>query len=272
MQVSPSGYFAWRRRRGGTKSRRQRENDRLLVGIRAAFAKSRGTYGSPRMFAELRAQGERCGVHRVARLMRAHGIAARAQRRYMVTTDSDHDLPVAANLLDQQFATEKPDTRWVADITYLWTREGWLYLAAVLDLCSRRVVGFSMQTTLDRCLVIDALRAALLLRRPDTGLLCHSDRGSQYASGDYQRQLAQAGIVCSMSRRGNCYDNAVMESFFGTLKQELVYRCDFDTRIQARTEVFWWIETWYNRERRHSALDYVSPEEFERQKAAGNHA
>lgn len=268
MKVSPSGYFAWRRRALGRKGRRHQENERLLLAIRATWKKSHKTYGSPRVFAELRAQGDKCGRHRVARLMRKHGLSAQVRRRFVVTTDSKHDLPVAANLVDQQFATDDPNARWTADITYLWTKEGWLYLAGVLDLCSRRLVGWSMQDSLDRSLVIDALDAALGLRRPGAGLVCHSDRGSQYASDDYQKRLRAAGAVCSMSRKGNCYDNAPMESFFASLKRELVHRCVFATKEEARRAVFWWIEVWYNRQRRHSALGYLSPEQFEQQQSA----
>lgn len=217
------------------------------------------------MLRDLRAVGVRCGKNRVARLMRKHGITARPLKRFVVTTDSKHNLPVAPNLLEQQFGAEKPNTRWSGDITYIWTSEGWLYLAVVVDLCSRRVVGWSMKSTMDRSLATAALDAALKLRRPAVGLLCHSDRGSQSASGDYQKQLSDAGIVCSMSRKGNCCDNAPVESFFASFKRELIHRSRFSTRQEARSAVFEWIEVWYNRKRRHSALGYISPEEFERQ-------
>lgn len=186
-----------------------------------------------------------------------------------MTTDSKHALPVADNRLQQDFTASKADERWAADITYLWTGEGWLYLAVVLDLFSRRIVGWSMQARLHKQLVLDALVMALGRRRPAPGLLHHSDRGSQYASTDFQEALGAAGILCSMSRRGNCFDNAVVESFFGTLKVEMVYRCRFATRQQARQEVFEYIELWYNRVRRHSALGYVSPAEFERRHRSG---
>jgi putative transposase len=187
-----------------------------------------------------------------------------------VTTDSAHALPIAENLLGQNFGAQEPDTRWSGDITYIWTGEGWLYLAVVLDLFSRRVVGWGMQANLECTLVQGALEMALAARRPSAGLLCHSDRGSQYASGQYQATLASAGIVCSMSRKGNCYDNAPVESFFASLKRELVHRSSFATREAARTAVFRWIEIWYNRKRRHSALGYISPEAFERQQQQSN--
>jgi putative transposase len=204
----------------------------------------------------------------VARLMRQSGIRPEPMKRFVVTTDSKHTMPVAQNVLGQQFDAREADTRWAADITYIWTRQGWLYLSVVLDLFSRKVVGWSVQPTLERRLVTEALSMALLQRLPeDSGLLCHSDRGSQYASADYQALLKEAGLVCSMSRRGNCLDNAPVESFFSTLKRELVHRRQYATREEARADIFRWIEIWYNRKRRHSALGYISPEAYE-QKAA----
>jgi transposase InsO family protein len=179
------------------------------------------------------------------------------------TTDSTHPLPVAPNLLKQQFSVEKPNTHWSADITYLWTGEGWLYLAVVIDLYSRRVVGWSLQNALDRSIVLEALKSALQLRHPEPGLICHSDRGSQYASNDYQQLLSEAVAVCSMSRKGNCYDNAPVESFFASMKRELIHRRSFATHEEARSAVFEWIAVWYNRKRRHSTLGYLSPEQFE---------
>jgi len=248
------------------RSRKERE---LLAHIQAAHQHSGATYGSPRIHQELLAAGIACGRKRVARVMRKHHIRASAPRRFRVTTDSKHSLPVAENLLGQAFAAAVANTRWSADITYLWTKEGWLYLAVVLDLHSRRVVGWSMRSTLERGLVLDALEMGLRTRRPEPGaLLCHSDRGSQYASADYQRRLHDAGIACSMSRKGNCYDNAPVESFFASLKRELVHRASFATRHEARSAVFAWIETWYNRKRRHSSLGYISPEQFERHQVA----
>jgi putative transposase len=205
-----------------------------------------------------------CSQKRIARLMRLADLKAVLPRRFVVTTDSNHTLPVADNLLDRQFGSAVPNTRWTADLSYVWTAEGWLYLGVVLDLFSRRIVGWAMGTTLERSLVLSALSMAIQNRHPEAGLLCHSDRGSQYASGDYQNVLSEAGIVCSMSRRGNCWDNAPTESFFSSLKRECVYRHRFATRSEARTVLFAWIEVWYNRKRRHSALGYVSPDAFER--------
>jgi Transposase and inactivated derivatives len=265
MGVSRSGYYAWR---GRPKSARRQEDERLLMSIRNAFEESRGTYGSPRIHRELKERGISCGERRVARLMRENGIRVSPVRRFRATTDSAHALPVAANLLEQDFTAEGANQRWAADITYIWTREGWLYLAVVLDLFSRRVVGWSIRPTLERGLVVGALGAALSLRRPGSGLIHHSDRGSQYASGEFQLALSRAGIVCSMSRKGNCWDNAVVESFFGTLKREAIHGRSFPSREEARTTVFEYIEVWYNRKRRHSALGYLSPEQFERQAAA----
>jgi putative transposase len=226
-------------------------------------------YGSPRMHAELVARGHRCSANVVAKLMRAAGIAAKTKRRFVHTTDSNHSMPVVANVLAREFDAPAPNVAWVADITYIPTREGWLYLAAVEDLFSRRVVGWSMGATMTSRLVVDALEMALARRRPLTGsssagLVAHSDRGSQYASEHYQRVLAQECIVCSMSRRGNCWDHAPMESFFASLKKELVHHEDYATREQARASIFEYIEAFYNRVRRHSALGYVSRDEFER--------
>jgi putative transposase len=262
MRVSQSGYADWCKRQ---KSPRQQEEAALVVSLREIHRSSRGTYGSPRIYRECKARGLAYGRNRVARLMRKYQITARPLRRFVVTTDANHDLPVAENRLDRQFTVKAPNCVWSGDITYLWTDEGWLYLAVVLDLFSRRVVGWSFAPTLDRVLVIGALWEALDNRRPAPGLLCHSDRGSQYASADYQALLSEAGIVCSMSRKGNCYDNAPVESFFASLKRELVHRCRFATREEARLAVFEWIAVWYNRQRRHSALGYVSPEQFEQQ-------
>ena len=264
MRVSTSGYYAWANR---PESSRSKQEKHLLVQIKTAHKQSDGTYGSPRIFRDLRAEGVRISRKRIERIMRKHGICGQPLKRYKVTTDSKHNLPVAENLLDQKFEVEMPNTRWSGDITYLWTGKGWLYLAVILDLWSRRVVGWSMQENLERSLVLEALDAALRMRRPQGAgeLICHSDRGSQYASGDYQTVLRENGITCSMSRKGNCYDNAPVESFFASLKRELIYRRRFATREEARTAVFAWIEGWYNRKRRHSALGYLSPEEFEKQ-------
>jgi transposase InsO family protein len=262
MQVSTSGYVDWQKR---LPSRRALEEQELLASIRQEYHASRGTYGSPRLHKELREKGIRCRRNRLVRLMKKHQITARPLRRFVVTTDRDHALPVADNLLKRQFTADTPNRKWTADITYVWTGEGWLYLAVVVDLFSRRVVGWAMSHTLERSLVIEALQMALISRKPAAGLLCHSDRGSQYASDDYQQALQKAGAICSMSRKGNCYDNAPTESFFASLKRELVYRTSFATRQEARAVLFEWIAVWYNRKRRHSAVGYLSPEQFEQQ-------
>jgi putative transposase len=266
LKVSPSGYYAWGRR---PASVRARADARLTTEIRVAHATSRRTYGSPRVHAELRAHGVRCGRKRVARLMRVDGLAGkRRRRRRPMTTDSRHAQPVAPNVLARRFAVEEiaaVDRVWAGDITYLPTREGWLYLAVVLDLASRRVIGWAMRATLERALTLSALQMALAHRRPSRGVLHHSDRGSQYACGDYQALLAQHGLMCSMSKRGDCFDNAVAESFFATLEVELVAGADWQTPEEASAVVFEYIEVWYNRQRRHSSLGYVSPVQYETQ-------
>ena len=261
MQVCRSGYYAWRKH---PPSAREQANAQLTERIKAVFQESDQTYGSPRIYEELQEQNVACSQKRIARLMRLAHLKATLPKRFVVTTDSNHALPVAENLLERQFGSETPNRRWSADISYVWTGEGWLYLAVVLDLFSRRVIGWAMGTTLERSLVLSALSMAIANRNPDTGLLCHSDRGSQYASGDYQKALQKIGAVCSMSRKGNCWDNAPTESFFASLKRECVYRHRFATRSEARTVLFAWIEVWYNRKRRHSSLGYLSPEVFER--------
>jgi transposase InsO family protein len=265
LRVSRSGYYAWRTR---PPSQRRQADGQFEAHIRQIHTASRRTYGSPRIHAELREQGVRCSKKRVARLMRRAGIRACRPRRSRTTTDSRHALPIAANLLNREFAAPAANTKWAGDITYIETNEGWLYLAVVLDLFSRRVIGWAMQRTLARGLVLDALKMALDQRRCTTQLVHHSDRGSQYASGDYQAQLAAVGIQCSMSRRGDCFDNAPVESFFGTLKTEVVYQHRFATRSEARQAIFEYIEVFYNRQRRHSALGYVSPAAFEAQHAS----
>ena len=265
FRVSTSGYYAWRRR-----PRSSKEDDALLIEIKTIYAESKGRYGSPRIHRMLCQRGIRCGQKRVARLMREHGICARRVRRFKATTDAKHTLPVAENVLDRQFEVAVPHARWAADITYIWTRHGWLYLAVVMDLFSRRIIGWSMQQTLERSLVVDALEMALRARHPPSGLLHHSDRGSQYASGTYQDLLRRAGCRCSMSRRGNCWDNAPVESFFSTLKMELVHERRYETRQQARAEIFEFIEVWYNRQRLHSSLGYMSPADYESKMIAEN--
>lgn len=270
LQVSTSGYYAWRRRPFAFPSASHEADEKLLSEIKTIHVESKRRYGSPRVHKQLRQRGIRCGQKRVARLMREHGLRARRHRRFKATTDSRHTLPVAENVLERQFKAEVPDARWAADITYIWTQQGWLYLAVVMDLFSRRIVGWSMQETMERRLVLSALEMALGTRRPPPGLLHHSDRGSQYASGDYQDRLRQAGCACSMSRKGNCWDNAPVESFFSTLKMELVHERRYETRQQARAEIFEFIEVWYNRQRLHSSLGYLSPADYEAQMAAQN--
>lgn len=260
LEVSPSGFYSWV---GRPESDRSRSDRALLVEIKAAHKASKRRYGSPRVYRKLKRKGILCSENRVARLMRHHGVRAIQARRFKATTDSAHSLPVAENILDRQFGVEQADAVWAADITYIWTQEGWLYLAVVMDLFSRRILGWSARPTMERTLVLEALRGALQLRRPAGKLLHHSDRGSQYASGDYQEMLEKARVTCSMSRKGNCWDNAPVESFFSTLKRELVHHRHFQTRSEARSELFEFIEVWYNRKRLHSSLDYMSPVEFE---------
>jgi len=263
LRVSRAGFYAWQ---GRPPAPRARADDRLGLAIAAIHAESRQRYGSPRVHAELADRGCRTSRKRVARLMRARGLAAWRRRRFRVTTHSRHPLPVAPNVLARQFDRPQPDRAWVTDITYIPTGEGWLYLAVLLDLCSRLAVGWAMSDRLSDDLTLDALGMALARRRPPHGLLHHSDRGSQYASGDYQRRLAQHGIVGSMSRRGNCWDNAVAESFFATIKVELVHDAAWATRAAARAELVEYLEVFYNGQRRHSALGYLSPRAFERQR------
>ena len=260
LDVSRSGFYAWNERGRSTRSS---EDAKLTVHVLAAFKTGRGAYGSPRVHDELKAAGIAVGRKRVARIMRELGLEGRRKRRFKATTDSRHNLPVAENVLDRNFEVDAPDVAWVTDITYVWTAEGWLYLAAILDLFSRRVVGLAMSERIDRALVLEALRNAVGRRLPNAGLMHHSDRGSQYASGDYQDALDELGVVCSMSRKGNCWDNAVAESFFATLKTECVYTRRFATRAEAREAIFEYIEVFYNGTRRHSTLGYLSPMEFE---------
>ena len=260
LEVSRQGFYAWCRRGA---SRRKLDDVELAARIKAIHAASRGRYGSPRVHAQLRREGVRVGRKRVERLMRQQGLEARRKRKFRRTTDSDHDLPVAPNLLERNFETDGPNQVWVADITYVWTHEGWLYLAALLDLFSRRVVGWAMSTSLGRGLALDALHMALQGRQPPAGLVHHSDRGCQYASHDYRSLLDAHGLVCSMSRKGDCWDNAVAESFFGGLKSELVNDADFATRAEAKTALFEYLEVFHNRQRLHSSLGYLTPVEYE---------
>jgi transposase InsO family protein len=260
LGVSSSGFYAWLRQADGRRAEADRD---LSAEIAAIHAASRGTYGSPRVHAELRHRGCRVGRKRVARLMRASGLQARRKRRFRATTDSRHAHPVAPNLLEQRFEATRADAIWLADITYVPTAEGWLYLAMILDLFTRQVVGWAMDQEMPQELTLRALAMAQARRRPLPGLIHHSDRGSQYAASAYQDALREHGIRCSMSRRGNCFDNAPAESFFGTLKTELVHRQRYATRAEAKHAIFEFIEVFYNRQRRHSALGYRSPAEFE---------
>jgi transposase InsO family protein len=263
LNVSRSGYHAWKRRAPGPRAR---ANTQLWSLIAQAHEQSRATYGSPRVHRWLQRHGQRCGRHRVARLMRDHGLRSQVKRRFRVQlTDSNHDLPIAPNLLRATTLPARRDAVWVADITYVDTAEGWLYVAGVLDRHTRRCVGWAMDDSLATSLPLAALDMALTHRKPAGGLVHHSDRGRQYASDAYRQRLTAAGVVPSMSRKGNCYDNAVMESFWSSLKRELVHRCEFATRAQARAAIFEWIEIFYNRERLHSALGYQSPVDFETQ-------
>ena len=260
LQVSRSGYYAWCKR---PAAERVGKDQRLTLEVAAIHAESRGRYGSPRVHAELRERGQRIARKRVARLMRAAGLRARARRRFRCTTDSQHAMAIKGNLLARRFAVSAPNRSWVSDITYIWTLEGWLYLAIVMDLFSRRVVGWALSKRLERGLALDALGMALKGRPRSRAMLHHSDRGSQYASHEYQQLLAAHGILSSMSRKGNCWDNAVAESFFATLKLELVYETQWRTREEARRALFEYIELFYNRQRRHSALGYLCPSQFE---------
>jgi putative transposase len=261
LGVSRSGYYAWRDRPGSARARRREE---LARKVKAVHERNRGVYGSPRVFRALKAGGESVCENTVAKVMAEHGIRAKSKKKFVPrTTDSRHEQPVAPNLLGRRFEAPAPDRKWAVDITYVPTDQGWLYLAGVIDLCSRKVVGWSMAGHMRTELVSDALGMALARRRPGAGLLHHSDRGVQYASEDYQYLLRSHGIECSMSGRGDCWDNAVMESFWGTLKTELVNHERYETREQARASVFEYIEVFYNRQRLHSSLGYVSPEQFE---------
>jgi transposase InsO family protein len=261
LDVSESGYHAWSAR---APSEGEHRRGRLVAAIEVIHAEVKGRYGSPRMTAELNARGHACSENTVANLMREHGIRAKAPRRFVPTTDSRHGLPVAGNVLDRDFAPAGPNATWSADITYVPTADGWLYLAVVEDLFSRMIVGWAMDGTMTSRLVVDALEMAVRRRLPGDGLVAHSDRGSQYASAHYQGLLGRHGITCSMSRVAQCWDNAPVESFFASLKRELVHSERYTTRDEARASIFEYVEVFYNRVRRHSSLGYVSPAEFER--------
>lgn len=267
LEVSPAGYYASRTR---SPSARAIADERLMLNVRVEHAVSDDTYGAPRIQRELADQGIHVATKRVARLMREDGLAARPRRRGVHTTDSNHQHPIALNLLERRFDVNgvRVNQVWVSDITYVPTDEGWLYLAVVLDLASRRVIGWSMRETLEAEGAVAALRTAIARRRPLAGLIHHSDRGVQYACGEYQRVLAANGMLPSMSRKGDCWDNAVAESFFATLEHELIMRRHWTTRAEARQAIFRYIESWYNLKRRHSTLGYLSPAAYETQRRA----
>jgi putative transposase len=263
LRVSRSGYYDWRDRE---PSELQLRHQRLLPEIKRVFKDSRKTYGSPRVFKALRGEGQVCGKHQVAGLMMQHGITPKRRRKFKRTTDSDHNYPVAPNLVERVFEAEALNRLWTSDITYVWTSEGWLYLAVILDVCSRRIVGWGMSNRLQEDLVIAALEQAFGRRRVETGLIFHSDQGSQFAGDACQKLLEDQRVRPSMSRKGDCYDNAISESFFGTLKTELIYADKFETREEARLKIFDYIEVFYNRQRIHSSIGYKTPVDFERDK------
>jgi transposase InsO family protein len=260
LNVSRSGYYAWK---GRPPSARTLADAQLVVEIKAAYKVGRGGYGSPRVQRELRRRNKHVGQKRVERLMRREGIRAVRRRKFRVTTDSKHVHPIAPNVLNREFTVELPNTAWVTDVTYVWTHQGWLYLAAILDLCSRRVVGWAASEHNDRQLALDALQRATTDRTPGAGMLHHSDRGSTYASADYRSALDDLGVVASMSRKGDCWDNAVAESFFATIKGEMIDHEDFQTRAEAIAAIADYIDGFYNVTRLHSSIGYVSPIEFE---------
>jgi transposase InsO family protein len=260
LDVSRSGYYAWLKR---PESKRKKENRKLAVRIRMIHNQNRKIYGSPRIHRELNDQGVSCGRNRVARIMKREGIRSIVPRKFRVTTDSKHNLPVAPNLLKQNFDVKEPNKVWLADITYIPTFEGWLYLASVMDLGSRRIKGWSMNDRLTKELALNAFKMAISNQPEPKGIIHHSDRGSQYASHEYQKTLTDNGLICSMSRKGNCWDNAPMESFFHTLKTECVYGFKYKTRQEAKASLFDYIEIFYNRQRRHSALQYMNPCQYE---------
>ena len=261
LDVSRSGFYHWRAR---GPSRRARSNRDLDNRIRKIFARHKQRYGAPRVTTDLHDEGVKCSENRVARRMRALGLRAIQAKKFKVTTDSNHSKPVAPDLLEQDFSATAPNQKWVSDISYVWTDEGWLYLAVVMDLYSRRIIGWSMSRRINRHLVLNALNMALGQRRPGDDLIHHSDRGVQYLSDDFQDLLKKHGITCSMSDKGSCYDNAVVESFFASLKRERIKRRKYRTRNQARADVFDYIERFYNRKRRHGYVGNISPVEFEK--------
>jgi len=259
LNVSPSGYYAWLKR---PESRRSRENRKLKDQITVIHAANHSIYGAPKIHDELVKSGVPCGKNRVARLMKESGLRSRAKNKFKATTNSKHNLPVAPNLLDQDFTAIAPNRRWVGDITYIHTAEGWLYLAVLIDLYNRKVVGWAASSRLKRQLAIDALEMAAGRRKPGPGLIHHTDRGSQYASGEYRSKLADHKMICSMSRKGNCWDNAPAESFFNLLKTEWTNHYHYKTRAQAISSLFYYIEIFYNRNRSHSSIMYSTPHEY----------
>ncbi len=265
MRASRSGYYAWR---NNGKSKHQEENENLIPIVLEAHRVSRGSYGARRMADEITDHGTRCGRYRAKTLMTLAGVTAKQKRKFKVTTDSKHNLPVAPNLLKRNFETQNPNEVWVGDITYVWTAEGWLYLAVVLDLFSRKVVGWAMSSRIKKDLVIESIRMATERREVSSGLIFHSDRGSQYCSHKYQKVLCSHGIISSMSRKGDCWDNAVSESFFGSLKTERVFGSSYASREEAKRDIFDYIEMFYNCRRRHSFIENKSPQQWEMEKAA----
>ena len=263
IEVSKSGYYAFKTR---PKSQSRINNDKLLIEINRVFWDNDSNYGSPRVYNQLHnIEHMSCSLNRVARLMQRNNIVAVHKRKFRATTNSKHDYPVWPNILNRSFIVEKPNTVWVSDITYIWTFEGWLYLAAILDLYSRGIVGLAMDKTIADTLTRSALTQAILRRNPPKGLICHTDRGSQYAGNDFKALLANHEFIGSMSKKGDCWDNAVAESFFHTLKVELVHRMRFKTREEAKIKIFEYVEIYYNRKRAHSTLGYLSPFEYEAQ-------
>jgi len=260
LEVSRSGYYAYKSR---PKSKRELEREKLLNEIKIIFKSSRELYGSPRITAALLSKGIQCNKKRIARIMHSNGIKAKTVRKYKATTNSKHKLPVANNLLNQKFEVKHPNKVWTGDITYIWTKKGWLYLAVVLDLYSRRVVGWHIDNYMTKELVIKALKKAVVSRKLNPNIIFHSDQGIQYASNEFRAVLGKEGIEQSMSRKGNCYDNAVSESFFHTLKTELIYFEKYDNREDAKLSIFEYIEIYYNRNRIHSSIGYMSPTQFE---------
>jgi putative transposase len=262
FSIERSGYYAWLKRKPG---KRKLSNEQLDKKIAETFNAHKSRYGAIRITDELCDAGERCSKNRVARRMKSLGLKAKGKKKFKITTDSKHNLPVALNLLNRDFSATAPNQKWVGDISYVWTDEGWMYLAVVIDLYSRAIIGWSMQPTMSRQLVCDALIMALWRRGFPKGVIFHSDRGSQYCSHDYQKLLKQYNFICSMSRKGNCWDNAIAESFFHSIKTELIYTERYATREIAKQSIFQYIEVYYNRVRRHSALGSIAPEIFENQ-------